>query len=279
MKTNTQNDKKVFDFNTFKWSYSSLSMFDQCPKLFKLCYIDKFEREDSAFTQFGKLIHSILERYYKKELEIFELFDVFESEYLEKVTKSFPILFSRDLEMIYYNAAKKYFKSFDDPFFDYEIVSIEKEFETEIYDISIKGFIDLILKDDKENYIIVDHKSKSHFKSKKEAKEYFKQLYIYSKHIIDEYERIPKTLYFNLIRNTNNENLVSAEFDKTEYNNTLIWVKDIAQQAKNTKVFEDKIKLNYEKLGKEISEYTAGSDFFCSQLCSLRKICERSDAF
>lgn len=258
-----------FGSKDYKWSYSSLSTFEECPLAFKLHYIQQLEDKDSAFTQYGKLVHSILERYYKKELNIFELADIYRNEYCEKVTDDFPVLF-QSLEDLYYDSGESYFETFDDDFFDYKVIAVEQRFLTKIGEYSFTGVIDLILQDG-EDYLIVDHKSKSKFKSKKEHQKYLRQLYLYSMYIYETYGKYPKKLIFNLIRS---KDVVEADFDYQKYQDTLAWAENTIKSALSEKVFEDKI-----KLGDTAEKYKPGDDFYCSKLCSMRTFCVRSDAF
>lgn len=258
----------MIDFKNHKWSYSSLSCFERCPLAFKLRYIQGFKDEESAFTQYGKFVHSILEKYYKHELELFDLADVYKNGYYDMVTEDFPTMFGKSLEDIYYDAGEEYFTSFEDEFFDYKIVDVEKKFVTKIGDSYFTGVIDLILTDGKD-YFIVDHKSKGKFKSKKEHSEYLRQLYLYAKYIYDTYKKYPKQLIFNLIRSGET---IWTDFNMKDYKNTLKWCSDLIEKIKNEKSFDDKHM-------KDADKYKIGSDFYCSQLCSMRTLCVRSDAF
>lgn len=182
------------DLHKKKWSFSSVKLFEQCPYAFYQKYVLGEVEEENAFAQHGKFAHSILERCLKGELAAFELADVFEQEYYANVTKQFP----------YYNIAKSffdktllYFQQYDG--FDGEILGVEEKLETKFGDYDFIGFADLIMRD-KQGIYIVDHKSHSAFKSKKEREEYFKQLYLYAECVKRKYGEYPYKLIFNMFR-------------------------------------------------------------------------------
>lgn len=55
------------------WSFSSINTYDTCPHCFKLIYLNNVRKVDNAFAEFGKFVHYLLEKYYKGEIEFFEL--------------------------------------------------------------------------------------------------------------------------------------------------------------------------------------------------------------
>lgn len=74
------------------WSFSSVNSYCTCPYAFKLSYIDKKEKVNNAFAEFGSFVHSLLEKYFKGEIEFFELSQMYESEYDSNVTHEFHLL-------------------------------------------------------------------------------------------------------------------------------------------------------------------------------------------
>ena len=50
-----------FLLDAMDWSYSLVSSFDQCPRMFDLTYLQCMDRVDNAFAQWGSLAHSLLE--------------------------------------------------------------------------------------------------------------------------------------------------------------------------------------------------------------------------
>ena len=72
------------------------------------------------------------------------------------------------------------------------MVATEEKVETQIEVYNFVGYIDLILRDS-DGYHIVDHKSKSGFKSISERNAYLRQLYLYSIYVKEKYGEFPRT--------------------------------------------------------------------------------------
>ncbi len=242
------------------WSYSRLKCYQICPKSFRLKYIDGVVDESSSFSEYGTLFHSIFERYYTNKLAIYELGQVYEQEYAAIVRTPFPPNAYNNLNETYYDKGKEYLDKFSDPFSQFKIIEVEKEFFTDIQGNAVKGFIDLILQDDNGNYIIVDHKSRGKFRSNKEKDEFLVQLYLYGKYIKDKYGVFPSKLCFNKFRANQ---IVWEDFKEEKYNIALQWVTDIINAIKND------------------TEFIAILDntFFCNFLCGSRCKCCNSNCY
>lgn len=262
--------KEILD--NMRFSFSSVNAYYTCPKMFYLTYILKKDKINNAFAEWGSFCHSILERYYKGELELFELSEEYEAHYKDSVKIRFPDNKYVDMNVSYRDAGKKYFDNFEDDFSDYKIVGVEQQLETKIGRYKFIGYIDLILKDKDENFYIVDHKSKSKFSNKSELRHYLFQLYIYSKYIYETYGVYPKQLIFNMFRAGE---IVREDFDEKEYIKALNWAESTIDQMYEDDKFSDKILIDYTAKRKSIEEYTY-PDFFCCELCSPRKSCPRS---
>lgn len=79
--------------------------------MFRLQYLDNAEKMDNAFAQYGRLCHSILEKYAKDELEDFELSMEYASRYDSTVTLPFPP-YPKGYAEKAYNEGLSYFDSF-----------------------------------------------------------------------------------------------------------------------------------------------------------------------
>ena len=67
--------------------------------------------------------------------------------------------------------------------------------------LEVRGFIDLLVRDRNDGrLIVVDHKSKSRFKSDQELELYGFQPYLYAEWVLQTYGEYPKELVFNLFR-------------------------------------------------------------------------------
>lgn len=247
-----------FILDSFRWSFSSINAYKQCPAMFYKQYIECLKRTNNAFAEWGSFFHDLFEKYYKKELEFFELSLIYENEYSNNVRLKFPPNAYVNLNENYYKKGKEYLDNFEGDFEDCEILGIEQEIHLNIDGYNFIGYIDLVLKDDK-GIFIVDHKSKSKFKSKKEKKEYLRQLYLYSIYIHEKYGVYPYRLIFNMFKV--NEK-IDVNFDYKEYEDAKKW-------------FIETIKDIYN----DIEFKTQSDDFFCNWLCSVNSFCKCSDKY
>lgn len=102
--------------DSMKWSFSSVNTYYTCPKMFYDIYILKAKQEKNAFSEWGTFGHLLLQKYYKRELELFELSSEYEKGYDENVKLKFPDNNFVDLNESYRAAGKKYFDNFEDDF-------------------------------------------------------------------------------------------------------------------------------------------------------------------
>ena len=236
------------------WSFSRLSSFQQCPYQWKLQYIDCAKGENNAFAEFGLLSHKILEKYAKDELELFELSMVYDEKYDDFIEHKFPYNKHVDLNESYKKQGKDYFDNFSG-FGDYEIISIEEEFEFVMDNIKIKGLLDLLVKDKDGNYHIIDHKSSDPKSAKSaKAKEYWKQMTLYAIWVYVKYGVFPVKLHINAFRK---QQWFIIDFDENEIDKIKKWVIDTV-----------------DVILKE-EEFLPKSDaYFCRNLCNFRNLCE-----
>lgn len=257
MEATTEDNSFILD--GIRWSYSSVNTFAQCPKGFKLAYIDALPRAENAFAQWGTLAHSLLERYFKGALEFYELLQEYKDDYSEAVTCSFPPNAHVDLGKKYHARGIEYFSEFDGSDFDnYEVIAVEEQVFLDIGGRPFVGVIDLLVKEGDE-YIVIDHKSKAKFKSKKERDEYLRQLYIYSLYVKEKYGKYPKKLIFNMFRAGE---FVTEEFQLEKLESAVKWFLE-----------------NIEKIYSATSFDATPDAFFCDWLCSCRIYCACSNDY
>lgn len=287
-----QND---FILDGMRWSYSSVNTYNTCPQAFRLGYLDALPRVDNAFSDWGTFMHSLMERYFKGEVEFFELSQLYQREYRKSVTNAFPLNKFCDLGERYYNAGKDYLDQFDGGVFEnYSVVAVEQRVKLDINRRPFVGVIDLILKDG-DDYIVLDHKSKSAFKSKREQTEYVCQLYLYAIYIKEQYGKWPAKLVFHMVRDGGK--LVEIPFNEQDAANARQWfvdtidkiyadeafestpnrirreMKELTEAQRDGKVgFQDYLKQK-KKLEIELNK----SSFFCWELCGSRKHCPDED--
>lgn len=249
---------------THVYSYSQLSSFAECPYSFFLQKIEKNpDMVQNAFASQGTLIHDLLDLWAKKKLTKDQLVAEYERRYPLEVTQPWPkMLAAKGYAQKAFQIGIDYFKSFDE-FEGYEIVSTEERFSMEIAGRPFVGIIDMIVKDLSTNeLIVVDHKSKSLSAFKKAEAEMYKQQYLYSKYVHENMGKFPDRLMFNLFKEQGLK--MSRVFSETDYLQTLGWAEE--QIAKMEEYdFVDWLATKEVQPGKP--------DFFCTELCSCRKIC------
>lgn len=259
--------------NVDKYSFSKLSTIHQCPYSYDLYYNQKIEGKNNGMAQCGSLVHSILERYFKGELLQFELANVFLSEFDENVPNGVKLTFSdnfeRDMTEKYKEQCVEFLSNFSE-IEGLEVIGTEENFNllTKIKDKSIilNGFIDIIAKDKDENFYIIDWKSKSKFKNKKEIKEYARQLYLYSIYVKHKYGFFPKELWFYQFRISHIEKII---FNQEDFEEALNWAYDTVEKIENTQFFEP---IDFSKFEKPSALNDA--KFFCANLCDYSDYCK-----
>jgi hypothetical protein len=207
-------------------------------------------------------MHSILEKYFKGELSIFELSEYYCDNYMNNVTESFPNHRYVDLGESYYNQGKEYLDDFSG-LEQYEVLGVEEKLALNIGGYNFTGYIDLTVKNQDGDIEIIDHKSrdlkprstrKKPTKSDAELDEYLKQLYLYSLYTYQKYNIYPKYLNFNAFRH----NIwIQEPFDINKLEESKTWLIDTIHNIENENEFAPK-----------------PDKFFCSCLCEYRSFCE-----
>ena len=241
----------ISNSNLEKYSFSKISSFHTCLVGFIFTYILKQEQVSNGMSEFGSFCHSLLEKWAKGELEIYELLTEYENNYKDNVTSSFPRLRNGvDMGDAYYDDAYNFFSTFDG-IGDYEIIGVEEHFEIQIDDFIFNGFIDLILKDKDGNLIVFDWKSKKEFKDDEEEMKYRRQLYLYSYYLYEKHGKHPVSTIFYCFRK---QKKYERKFDEKAYEESIKWMFDTVAEIRKL--------------------YCSYDYFFCSQLCSSRNICK-----
>lgn len=216
------------------FSFSRLNSFDNgC----KYCWFENYankrrDSEQNAFAEYGLLMHEILEGLDGGEMMLWDAIPKFE-EGFPKI-KSFPPLGKTNLRKVYYRQGIEYLSNYriDDR---YEVVSVEEKVEININGYNFVGFIDKLLRDKSDGgYVVLDHKSKSKFKSKKEQKEYARQLYLYSAYVKEKYGEYPKMLVFNMFRYGLE---VPILFSMKDFKEAIKWMVDVIERIKTAETF------------------------------------------
>ena len=257
--TEEEFNEQQFIIGTMQWSFSRLNSWYNCKREWKKRYIDCVKGDPSAYGEFGTLCHETLENFFTGKLDAFSLAPYYEEQFDKKVVSPFPNNMYVDLREKAFNQGLEYFENFNLDLSEYEILGVEKEIHTTIADMDLIGFIDLLIRHKETGEIIIcDHKSSTIkilksgkiSKSDQEHFESFKrQLYIYSKAVLEEYGRVDH-LWWNMFKD---QTWIKIDFDKAEYEAALQWAED-----------------TYQDIIKE-QEYGANpQNFYCNNLCSVR---------
>ncbi len=248
------------------YSYTQLCTFAECPYAF---YLQKIERPkpelvNNAFASLGSFIHELIDQWAKGLIKAEDLPAEYKKRYKESVPEAWPrMLAAKGYAEKAYNQGLEYFRNFD-CFDGYKIIGTETKFKTDIAGRPFVGVVDMVMEDKSNGELIVlDHKSKSMKEFKKTENEMYKQQLLYSKYIHDEYGKWPDRLMFNLFKEPNNCRM-SRPFTKEDFVEAYTWATDAIERIEK-----------YELM--DFFE-TKKSDFFCTEICSCRKICPNGHA-
>ena len=239
-------------------SYSQLNMAQECPyQWFQLKALG-VEPMENAFAQAGALVHEMLAEWAEGKLAKEDMSLELVRRFARKVTAEFPrYLAAKGYANKLINSVRQYFDSFDE-FRGYEIVGVEKEFQSMIAGERFVGVIDLVLRDKSTGgLMIVDHKSASLSTFRKDKEQMYRQLLLYSKYCADTYGTFPENLAFNLFK----EGVMDVRpFSAEEYMAARIWAEEMVKEMKRKKLTD---------------WFEVRPDYFrCTNLCSCRNQCQ-----
>ena len=254
----------------FRYSFSKIAAFHQCPMSFYLSYIENPGGDDELpgyFSEYGKLMHSILEQYYKGELPEFCLADEWRDRYESEVIVA-PPPFPKGFGEKNYNAAINYLEHFKGLPDGYEVISVEKKFVIDIGGYPVSGIADLVIgNEDTQDVIIIDHKTKSAASMKKEFQLYRKQLYLYAIWLHKEYGYWPTKLAFNMVKEGT---MIEEPFVFANVEETKQWFLDGISAIEECDIFESWTDcISQEDFDK------AKEGYFCKHICGVNPSCER----
>ena len=232
------------------FSYSQLRQFETCPYAYFLSRYCGVETKTSGFAQAGNLMHSLLAQWARGETPIGDLPGLFRQEYPEQVVDPFPVYLGPDYWQKLFDQCLYYLEHFNG-FPGLEVVSAEQTLETEIAGERFVGIVDLILKNDKGELFVLDHKSSS-----KVTGDMYRQLYLYSKLINEKYGNKPSVLLFNQFKTGKVDVQI---FSEEKYKESVVWAERVISQIKKADI-EDWMTTKKEA-------------FFCENLCECRDVC------
>jgi CRISPR/Cas system-associated exonuclease Cas4 (RecB family) len=256
-----------FDFtiSNIRFSYSSVSSFDNCQYSFKLAYIDAVQpRANNYFGEYGTLVHECFEKYFSGELDVFELSQYYNERYREIIKTPAPHI-SPGLEEKYRLQGQNFFDNFSFDKEAYDILLVEDKIDFKLNDIDVVAKPDLVLKEKSSGKILLyDYKTATPFwtsaagkemSDKKKLEGYYKQMHLYT-------YALRETKGFNI-------DAVSLWFVRLGKIVTVPWDKELEDTAiGNFTQTVEKIK------NEEIFAYNNSSPFFCNELCGVREFCK-----
>ena len=249
------------------YSYSQLSSVYECPYSYYEERIDlepdgsPKELQSNFFAEHGSLVHKIIEKWAKGEITREQMPEEYALLYPAYVVTPPPGYMTAYRQKAF-DSGYEYFMNFDG-FPDFEIISAEDEFVIDLPLLDgttrpFKGVIDLICKDKATGeLIIMDHKSKSMKEFKKCRDAMYRQQYLYSAYVKQKFGHFPDRLMFNLFKESY---LDDIRFDEDEYDNILRWAADCIHEIEERDIFT-------------WLEMKPEPDFFCNEICSVRKYC------
>lgn len=249
------------DLDQVVWSYSTVSMYEECPYAFYLKKIENEDRDGNFYAENGSVIHQIF-----SELESGDL-----------ALQDAPQRYSDDFSNIEHRVAQSTMDKTFDSCLDYlcecedyaadkyEKVWIEQEVRFDVGKYHFIGFVDLLLRNrETGELVLVDHKSCEPFFGKNgqplkkgvaQMAEYSRQMYLYCKAIYEVFGDFPAKIVWHHFRFGGRLSVIN--FDMADYENTLKWAEETVSAIYNDIVFEPH-----------------QSYMMCYQLCDYRKICE-----
>lgn len=188
-------------------SASSLSTFFKCSQQYKWQFLDELEPDEgtaSLYTVFGSAFHRAIELYFKFNLDMDEIRSCWKPLFLSFCTETKGLVLPRQRELLkFIDKGYLYFDNFTKlqvRWKNYKIVDTEKyyrlPFKTSLDDVFISGRIDLILNNDKYEFVCLDWKTS---KTKETNVESNTQITFYV-YIISQVYKIPlESIYGGLV--------------------------------------------------------------------------------
>lgn len=251
------------------WSYSRLTSYAHCPYEFYLNYIvqddELYLSEGNFYAELGSYVHEILAMILCGQLSEDDAAQYFLDHYDDSV------LYKTSTKIMHKSiiAVTEFFADLDLSWVNqYEVLGVEMRCDFLIENQPFVGFIDLLLRDKKDQRIvIVDHKSTEYpfrqdGKIKKKLKhsfeQYKRQMYLYAHAVWQKYGEYPKSMMWHHFKDRGQ--LASIAFDASEYQQALVWAKETIKQIHSDAQFD------------ACQDY-----FYCHNLCNFRHSCEYCD--
>lgn len=240
------------------WSYSRITSFESCPYKFFLSYIKHLDKKNMFFSDYGTLMHKIIEMRLNGELSEQEMVPYYLSHFRKDIKGFAP---TRAIFKTYFEQGLQYLNHMDFPY--PAPIGVEKGVDFFIGDKPFTGIIDCVAKREDGSIAILDNKSrdlkprssrKKPTKSDEELDSYLRQLYLYSVPIKDSFDTYPSRLEFNCFRTGQ---LISEPFREEALGTTKKWALQTIEKIT------------------ENDDWSPKMDYWkCRYLCDLSQHCE-----
>lgn len=239
------------------WSYSRITTFESCPYKFFLSYIKCVDKKRMFFSDYGTLMHKIIEMRLNGYLTEHQLPSYYLSHFCQDIKGSAP---TKAIFKTYFEQGLQYLRNMNFPY--PAPIGVEKKVDFFIGGKPFTGVIDCVAEQD-GSLVILDNKSrdlkprlqrKTSTKSDAELDLYLRQLYLYSVPIKDLFDTYPDRLEFNCFRTGR---LISEPFREDALNETKEWALQTIEKIT------------------ENDEWSPSMDYWkCRYLCDLNHHCE-----
>lgn len=271
------------------FSYSKLSSFQNCPYGYYLTYIQHIKGEDNVYGILGNVVHDMYELLTKDEITIEEAKEKFKQEY--ELCKFLGLTFPTKM------SEEKYVYDVEHSF-DYFIKPMgrleqERYFQIEIENKIFRGYIDLIIFDDKNKTIrVIDYKTSSRFSKKDLESHKVFQLILYSMYLEKEYPeyKILNPMFYMLkyvnVINEKGRTSIKEIYDIDELRYEVVSPLMVEVQYNDT--MKEKLIKHIQEVTLDIAfndedeesdwyptaEELRNNSFYCKNLCSHKKSCK-----
>ena len=249
------------------WSYSRLTSFEHCKYEFYINYIvnrdeEIYLSEGNFYAEVGSYVHEILAMIFDGKLTPDDAVQYYVDHFDENVFyKTKQSTMEKTFE-----ACANYFSEVDFSWLNnYEILGVEMETKFEVAGYNFIGFIDLLLRDKRDNKIVVVDNKSSEFPFKRDGgvkakmvdtfDKYKKQMYLYCYAVKDKYGEFPKEITWNHFKDGGK--FATIPFKQEEYDDAVKWMVNTIKTIEKENDFEPNL-----------------SFFYCHNLCNFRNSCE-----
>lgn len=252
-----------FILDNLIFSFSAINTYNTCPYAYRLSYIDKKPRVNNAFAQFGLAVHKVLEDYFLGKKDIWDLEKAYKDYYSQYVTIDYPPNKFVDLSDSYFEAGLKFFKEFEPPIEDFDVISTESAILFDLTDdIRVTARPDLVLKDNKTGKIILFDYKTAKLKTSKKAREEQIEGYMHQMNLYAHALKLGEKINIDEIRIwfIRDNEVVSKEVSEEDIKQSLDWFKDTINFIKSDENW--------------IPNNSNENLFFCQNICGVRNSCK-----